>query len=206
MFENGPEQPFFLHGRRGTRRQALVGAIIMNLPSLFCHMRWSILVLVTQDIIILISSMIPEILLLVKQIRPRTTQINNLGAAVPILFQPRAFEAVKGVRDTLFSNPTASANQFVLQRHRSTPNPLPSYYCSESEEEKEGRGGGQEKESLSYLSTTNDAFILVVSKRALVADAHQRRRPHVAVAHGALAVAFVAEAADGDACGFAAHY
>ena len=45
--------------------------------------------------------MISEILLLVEQIRPRTTQIDNLGAPIAILFQPCTFEAVEGVRDTL---------------------------------------------------------------------------------------------------------
>lgn len=47
------------------------------------------------------ASMIPEILLLVKQIRPRTTQIDNLRATIPVLFETRAFEAVEGVGDTL---------------------------------------------------------------------------------------------------------
>jgi hypothetical protein len=45
--------------------------------------------------------MIPKILLLVKQIRPTTPQIDNLGAAIPVLFEARAFEAVEGVGDAL---------------------------------------------------------------------------------------------------------
>ena len=45
--------------------------------------------------------MIPKILLLVKQIRPRTAQIDNLRTPIPILFQPRALKAVEGVRDAL---------------------------------------------------------------------------------------------------------
>jgi hypothetical protein len=43
--------------------------------------------------------LIPKILLLVKQIRPRTTQIDNLRAPISIFFQSRAFKAVKGVGD-----------------------------------------------------------------------------------------------------------
>lgn len=45
--------------------------------------------------------MIPKVLFLVEQVCPRTTQIYNLGAAVSVLFQTRAFEAVKGIRDSL---------------------------------------------------------------------------------------------------------
>ncbi|KAK1827113.1 hypothetical protein QBC39DRAFT_428564 [Podospora conica] len=55
------------------------------------------------------------------------------------------------------------------------------------------------------LAAAHDALVLVVAEAALVADAHQCRRPHVRVAHGALAVALVAEAADGDAGLLAAH-
>jgi hypothetical protein len=57
-----------------------------------------------------ISSMIPKILLLVKQIRPRTAQIDNLRTPIPILLQPRTLEAVESVR-----YPLATANNtFVL--------------------------------------------------------------------------------------------
>ena len=45
--------------------------------------------------------MIPEVLFLVEQICPRTTQVYNLGAAISVLFQAGAFEAVEGVGDTL---------------------------------------------------------------------------------------------------------
>jgi hypothetical protein len=45
--------------------------------------------------------MIPEILFLVEQIRPRTTQIYNLRAAISVFFQTGAFEAVEGVGDAL---------------------------------------------------------------------------------------------------------
>jgi hypothetical protein len=44
---------------------------------------------------------ISEILLLVEQIGSRTTQIYNLGATVPVLFESCTFEAVEGVRDAL---------------------------------------------------------------------------------------------------------
>lgn len=101
------------------------------------------------------SSLIPEILLLVEQIRPRTTEIYNLGAAVPVLLQPRALEAVESVRDA--------------------------------------------------FAAANDALVLVVAERALVADAHESGGAHIGVADRALAVAFVAEAADGNAAGLAAH-
>ena len=41
--------------------------------------------------------MIPKILLLVEQVRSRTAQIDNLRTPIPIFFQPRTFETVKGV-------------------------------------------------------------------------------------------------------------
>lgn len=55
------------------------------------------------------------------------------------------------------------------------------------------------------LAAANDALVLVVAEGALVADAGEGRRAHIGVADGAFAVAFVAEAADGDAGLFAAH-
>ena len=100
--------------------------------------------------------MIPKILLLIKQIRPRAAQINNLRTAIPILLQARTLETIKRVADA--------------------------------------------------LATAHHALILVVAEAALVADAHEGRRPHVGVAHGTLAVALVAEPADGDAGLLAAHY
>ena len=45
--------------------------------------------------------MISKILFLIEQIRPTTSQIDNLRAAVPVLLQARALEAVEGIRDTL---------------------------------------------------------------------------------------------------------
>jgi hypothetical protein len=54
--------------------------------------------------------LIPEILLLVEQIRPRAAKIYDLWTAISILFQPCAFKAVKGVGDSF-----ATANDtFVL--------------------------------------------------------------------------------------------
>ena len=55
------------------------------------------------------------------------------------------------------------------------------------------------------LAAAHDALVLVVAEAALVADARQRRGAHVRVAHGALAVALVAQPADGDAGLLAAH-
>lgn len=46
-----------------------------------------------------ITTLIPEILLLVEQIRPTRTQIYNLRTPIPIFLQPRAFEAVECVTD-----------------------------------------------------------------------------------------------------------
>ena len=100
--------------------------------------------------------MIPKILLLVEQVRPRTPQVDDLRASIPILLQPRALEAV---------------------------------------------------ECIAYpLAAADDAFVLVVAEAALVADAHQGCGPHVAVADGAFAVAFVAEAANCYARLLATHY
>jgi hypothetical protein len=44
---------------------------------------------------------IPEILLLVEQIRPRTSQIDNFRTSISVFLQPRTFKAVEGVRDAL---------------------------------------------------------------------------------------------------------
>ena len=44
--------------------------------------------------------MISKALLLVEQIRPATSQVDNLRAAIPVLLQSRALEAVEGVRYT----------------------------------------------------------------------------------------------------------
>ena len=110
----------------------------------------------------LILSMIPKVLLLVEQIRSRTTQVYNLRTPIPILLQPRTFETVEGVRDAL------------------SPLPLASIRSS-----KNGRWDA-------YLSATDNTFILVVAKRAFVTDTDERCRAHVAIADGTLAVTFVA--------------
>jgi hypothetical protein len=99
--------------------------------------------------------LIPETFLLVEQIRPRTSQIDNLGTTVAVLLQARAFEAVKGVTDA--------------------------------------------------LATADNTLVLVVAEGALVADPDQCGWAHVGVAHGAFAVAFITETADGDARLLAAH-
>ncbi|WEW61170.1 Twinfilin-1 [Emydomyces testavorans] len=55
------------------------------------------------------------------------------------------------------------------------------------------------------LASADNAFVLVVSKGAFVADTNEGGGADVGVADGAFAVAFVAEPADGDAGLFAAH-
>lgn len=100
-------------------------------------------------------SIIPKTLFLVKQIRPRTPQVDNLRTAIAILLQARTLEAVERVTDA--------------------------------------------------LTTAHDALVLVVAEGALVADAHEGGGTHVGIAHGAFTVAFVAQAADGDAGLLAAH-
>lgn len=43
--------------------------------------------------------MVPKILLLIKQIRPRAPQVDDLRTSIPILLHTRALKAVRGVRD-----------------------------------------------------------------------------------------------------------
>jgi hypothetical protein len=86
---------------------------------------------------------------------PRTAEVYNFGAAVAVLLQAGALEAVEGVGDA--------------------------------------------------LAAADDALVLVVAEAALIADADEGGRPDVRVADRALAVALVAEAADGDAGLLAAH-
>ena len=100
--------------------------------------------------------LIPKILLLIKQIRPATPQIDNLRTPIPILLQPRTLKTVERITDA--------------------------------------------------LAATDDAFVLVVAEGAFIAHAHEGGGPDVGVADGTFAVTFVAEAADGDAGRFAAHY
>lgn len=101
------------------------------------------------------SILIPEILLLIKQIGPGASQVDDFGTAVTILFEAGAFETVKGVRDA--------------------------------------------------FATADDAFVLVVAERTFVADAHQRGRSHVAIAHRTFAIAFVAQSSQTDAGRLSTH-
>lgn len=55
------------------------------------------------------SLVVPEILLLVEQISPTTAQIDNLRAAIPILLQTCALEAVESIRDSF-----AAANDALV--------------------------------------------------------------------------------------------
>ena len=55
------------------------------------------------------------------------------------------------------------------------------------------------------LPAANDTLVLVIAKRAFVANSHEGGRADVAVADGAFAVAFVAEASYCYAGLFAAH-
>lgn len=45
--------------------------------------------------------MIPKTLFLIEQIRPRTSQVYNLGAPIPILLQTRTLEAIERIADPL---------------------------------------------------------------------------------------------------------
>ena len=45
--------------------------------------------------------LIPKVLLLIKQIRPRTAQVDDLRTAVAVLLQASAFEAVEGIGNAL---------------------------------------------------------------------------------------------------------
>jgi hypothetical protein len=118
--------------------------------------------------------MIPEILFLVEQICPRTTQIYNLRAAISVLFQTCAFEAVKGVGDSLR----------VLVSDMAEISRWGEY---------------------AYLATADKAFVLVVAKGAFVADTDESCGADVTVAYRTLAVALVAETANGDTCCLATH-
>jgi hypothetical protein len=119
--------------------------------------------------------MVPEILLLVEQIRPRTTQIDDFGASIAILFKSRTFEAVESVGDALLQ---------VLV----------------------GDSYEAERKELTYLAAAYDTLVLVVAEGAFIADAHEGGWANVRIADWAFAVAFVAEAADGNARLLAAHY
>lgn len=119
---------------------------------------------------------ISEVLLLVEQVGPRATQVDDLRAAVPVFLEAGAFEAVEGVGDSLEAKHIS-----YYPRHLVV--------------------SGAE----AYLATAYDTLVLIVPKGALIADARKSRRADVAVADGALAITLVAETADGDASLFAAH-
>ena len=122
-----------------------------SLPSIMpCH-GLNLSQLLSFTSIILVS----EILLLVEQIRPTTSQIDDLRTTVTVLLQSCALETVEGIRDS--------------------------------------------------LSTTNDAFVLIVAKRAFVANSNEGCGTDVGVAYRAFAIAFVAEPTDGYAGCLAAH-
>ena len=55
-------------------------------------------------------SMIPKVFLLVEQIRPTTSQVDNLWTTISILFQSCTLEAVERVTDTF----TTANDAFVL--------------------------------------------------------------------------------------------
>lgn len=46
-------------------------------------------------------SLISKTLFLIKQIRPRTSQVYNLRTPIPILLQTRTLEAIEGIADSL---------------------------------------------------------------------------------------------------------
>ena len=59
--------------------------------------------------------MIPKILLLIKQIRSRTPQIDDLRTPIPILLQSCTLEAIKSIRDPL---PTANHTLVLVVAER----------------------------------------------------------------------------------------
>lgn len=52
-------------------------------------------------------SSVPKVLLLIEQIRPRATQVDDLRTAVPILLEACALPAVEGVRDAFSTTDNA---------------------------------------------------------------------------------------------------
>ena len=55
------------------------------------------------------------------------------------------------------------------------------------------------------LTAAHHAFVLVVAKRAFVANPHQSSRADIAIADGTFAIAFVAKTPDGYSWLFSAH-
>lgn len=56
-----------------------------------------------------------------------------------------------------------------------------------------------------YLTTADNAFVLVVAKGTFITNAYQSGRSNVAITYGALAVAFIAQTAYSNTSLFAAH-
>lgn len=73
------------------------------------------------------------------------------------------------------------------------------------EREKEMERGKKNNEK-TYLSSTDNAFVLIVSKTTLIAYPDQCRRAHVWVANRAFAIAFIAQTTNCYPRLFAAHY
>ena len=61
------------------------------------------------------------------------------------------------------------------------------------------------KRTVTYLTATNNTLVLVISERALVADAHECCRAHIGIADWTLSIALIAESTDGNASLLAAH-
>ena len=57
-----------------------------------------------------LPSMVPEALLLVEQVGPGASQIDDLWTSIPVLLESCAFEAVKCIRNSL----ATANNAFVL--------------------------------------------------------------------------------------------
>lgn len=86
--------------------------------------------------------MISEILLLVEEVRPRRSKVDNLGASIAIFFEPRTLKAVEGVADS--------------------------------------------------FAATNNTFVLIIPKRAFIADSNEGGGSDIAIADRALAITLVA--------------
>lgn len=120
--------------------------------------------------------MISEILFLVEQICPRTSQIDDLRTAIPILLKTCAFEAVKRIRDALSNNNVSRRFSHHGWRYEQT-----------------------------YLTTTDHTFILVVTEGTFVTDTDESRRTNIAITDGTFAIAFIAETANSYTWLLAAH-
>lgn len=165
--------------------------------------------------------MIPKSFLLIKQIRSRTPQINNLRTSISIFFQPCTFKTVKSVWYSLDIPPPFSSVQPNTKKEKKGKKfpPLATFiyiYISPphsfTPRKKKWNWGKRERKKRffffekTYLSSTDNAFILIVSKTTLIAYPDQCRGAHVWVANGAFAIAFIAQTTDCYPRLFAAHY